>query len=98
MQREGLFPRLLCFTKKAVPVHVIMTCQTDKVQVHAFLTQQEMEVSGQLHVPIALTQVKETAVPIIKFAQWVPVPVWVLLGRENPTVPAGSRRTIPLLA
>jgi hypothetical protein len=47
-------------------------CQTDDVQVHAFSTQQEMEVSGQLHVPTALTQVKETAVPIIKIAPWVP--------------------------
>lgn len=28
----------------------------------------------------------------------VPEPVWVLLGREKPTVPAESRRTIPLLA
>jgi hypothetical protein len=75
-----------------------MACQTDEVQVHAFLTQQETEVSGHLHVPTALTQVKETAVPITKIAQWVPEPVWVLLGRENLIVPAGSRRTTPLLA
>ena len=84
--------------KKNVPVHAMMACQTDEEKVHAFLTQQEMEVSGQLHVPTALTQVKETPVPIIKIAQCVPETVWVVLGREKPTDPAGSRRTIPLLA
>jgi len=65
----------------------MMACRTDEVQVHTFLTQQEMEVSGQLHVPTALTQVKETAVPITKIAQWVPEPVWVLLGREKTYCP-----------
>jgi len=76
MQREGIFPRLLYLyvTKKAVPLHAMMACQRDEVQVLAFLTQKEMEVSGQLHVPTALTQVKETAAPIIKIAQWVPEP------------------------
>jgi len=54
MQREGLFPRLLYVTKKAVLLHAMMACQTEKVQVHAFLTQQDMGVSGQLHVPTAL--------------------------------------------
>jgi hypothetical protein len=67
----------------------MMACQTDDIQVHAFLTQKEMEVSGQLHVPTALIQVKETAAPIIKIAQWVPEPFWVFLGTEETIVPAG---------
>jgi hypothetical protein len=44
-----------------------------------------------------LTQRKDTAVQIVKVAQWVPEPVWVLLGRENPTALAGRRTTILLL-
>jgi len=56
MQREGLFPRLLyVIKKKAVLLHVMMACQTEEVQIHAFLTQRDMKVSGQLHVPTALT-------------------------------------------
>jgi hypothetical protein len=43
----------------------MMAHQRNEVQVHAFLTQEERVVSGQLHVPTALTHGKDAAVRIL---------------------------------
>jgi hypothetical protein len=42
-----------------------------------------MDLSGQLHVPVALHKGKETVVPIGKEAGWTPDPVWTVEEREG---------------
>jgi hypothetical protein len=44
---------------------------------HSFLTS-ELGVSGQPQAPAALPPGKETQVPILWKARWVPEPVWKL--------------------
>jgi hypothetical protein len=43
----------------------------------------ELEVSGQLHAPIALSPAKEPPVPIGYKVVWTPEPVWTTWRREN---------------
>jgi hypothetical protein len=42
-----------------------------------------MEVSGQLHAPVALPPRKEPLVPIEYEVGWSPEPVWTIWRREN---------------
>jgi hypothetical protein len=50
-----------------------------------------MEVSGQFHAPVALTQGKEPPVPIRQESGWPPQPIWTLLRREKSLSLAGIR-------
>jgi hypothetical protein len=55
-----------------------------------------MEVSGQLHAPVALLPGKEPLVPIGQEAGWAPEPFWMRWWREKfPAPPPGNRTLEP---
>jgi hypothetical protein len=53
-----------------------------------------MEMSGQLHDPVALPPGREYPVSIGVEAGWAPEPVWMLWGREKPLASAGNRTPV----
>jgi hypothetical protein len=52
-----------------------------------------MEVSGQLHAPVALSQGEESTVPTEHEAGWVPEPVWTRWRKENNQFPCRESNT-----
>jgi hypothetical protein len=56
-----------------------------------------MEVSGQLHTPVALPLGKESPVSIGQEAEWVPQPVWTRWRREKIPAPSENNPSHPAL-